>query len=324
MAARTADHIRLGLFVLVGSLLLVVGLYLLGSKRDLFQRTVRVEVRFQQVSGLRPGNNVRYAGITVGTVKDIRIESDTSVLVTLAIRTADAGHIREDAVASLGSDGLMGNRLVNISAGDGHAGPIADGSVLRSSMPLDTDLMMRTLDRTNVNMAEITDDLRQLSDRINRPGSLVMLLGDTVLAAQVRASLTDLQGSVQHVRSVAANVDAVMGDVRDGRGAMGVLVSDPAAEAQVRQWLLTMQQLADSLAHATAQIDQFAVAMNTSGSLGHTIARDTAVAGDVRRTVQQLERSSGVLEENLRALQRNWLFRRYFREKEKEERRSTK
>src|SRR5687768_16958162 len=104
MASRTSDHIRLGLFVLAGTLLLLVGLYMLGSKQDLFRNTVEVRTHFQQVSGLRPGNNVRYAGINVGTVSDIRIISDTAVLVTLAIREKDAAYVRGNAIASLGSD----------------------------------------------------------------------------------------------------------------------------------------------------------------------------------------------------------------------------
>jgi len=318
MAAKAADHIRLGLFVLAGTLLLVVGLYMLGSKQDLFKRTVKVEARFLQVSGLRTGNNVRYAGINVGTVSDIRIINDTTVLVTLSIREKDAAYIRDNAIVSLGSDGLMGNKLVNIAAGEGNGAPISDGIELRTSVPLDTDLMMRTLDRTNENMAAITDDLRELSDRINRPGSLVHLLSDTLLAEQVRGSLEELRGTVHHVRSATKAVDELMADVQAGKGALGTLVGDPAAEQQVRNWLGTMQQLADSLAHATAQVDRFATALNEPGGLGHTITRDTAVAGDVRRTVSQLEKSSTTLEENLRALQRNWFFRKYFKEKERE------
>jgi phospholipid/cholesterol/gamma-HCH transport system substrate-binding protein len=321
MPARTADHIRLGLFVLAGTLLLLVGLYMIGSKKDLFRRTVNVEARFRQVSGLRTGNNVRYAGINVGTVGDIRMISDTSVLVILSIREKDASYIRDNAVVSLGSDGLMGNKLVNIAAGDGNGGPITDGTQLRSSLPLDTDLMMRTLDRTNENMAAITDDLRELSDRINRPGSLVHLLSDTILAAQVRGSLIDLRSTAQHVRSATRAVDELMNDVQAGRGALGTLVGDPAAEQQVRTWLATMQELADSLAHATAQIDRFATGLNEPGGLGHTLSKDTAVAGDVRRTVAQLEQSSILLEEDLRALQRNWFFRKYFKEKAREEER---
>ncbi len=115
-----------------------------------------------------------------------------------------------------------------------------------------------------------------------------------------------------------------MADVRAGKGAIGTLVSDPAAEEQVRQWLTSMQTLADSLASTSAQIDRFTTALNTPGSLGHTLTQDTAVAGDVRRTLSQLERSSVVLEEDLKALQSNWFFRNYFKQKDKERQKELK
>lgn len=307
---------RLGLFVLGGTALLVLGLYLLGSKRSLFSSTVTVTTTFQHVGGLRPGNNVRYAGITVGTVEDIAIQSDTAVLVTMAVRTKDAGHILDNAIASLGTDGLMGNKLVNIGPGEGAGSPIVEGSPLRSSVPLDTDEMMRTLDRTNINMAEITDDLRELSGRINQPGSLVSLLSDTMLAQQVRGSLTELEHAASHMRNASAGVDAILADVRSGQGALGILVGDPAAEQQVRGWLSTMQQLADSLAHASTELDRFAKGLNDPQGTAYALTRDTAVAGDVRRTLDQLQKSSVTLDEDLKALQRNWFFRKYFKEQE--------
>src|SRR5690606_10842131 len=146
MSSRKTDHLRLGLFVLAGTIVLVAGLYLLGAKRSLFHNTITVSAHFGQVSGLRAGNNVRYAGIDVGTVRSIRIVSDTAVLVTMDVRTRDASHIRNTAIASLGNDGLMGSKLVNLAPGDGEGAPIQDQDHLRSSVPLDTDLMMRTLD----------------------------------------------------------------------------------------------------------------------------------------------------------------------------------
>lgn len=317
MANRKGDHIRLGIFVLAGTALLIIGLYMLGSKQDLFSRNITVSTTFQQVGGLRPGNNVRYAGINVGTVKRISIVSDTAVLVEMAVRVEEAAHIRENAIASLGSDGLMGNKLVNIGPGEGDGAAIHEGSTLRSSVPLDTDMMMRTLDRTNMNMAAITDDLRMLSQRLNTPGSLVHLLSDTLLSGDLRASLEDLRQAAEHARNASASVDAVMNDVRAGKGAIGTLVGDPGAEDQVRQWLGSMELLADSLASASAQIDRFTAALNSPGSLGHVLSQDTAVAGDVRRMLRQLAQSSVVLEEDLKALQGNWFFRKYFKEKAK-------
>lgn len=322
MASKPSDHIKLGLFVLAGSMLLIVGLYMLGSKRNLFRSTVEIGTHFHNAGGLRPGNNVRYAGINVGTVEGVRILNDTSVLVTMAIREQDAGYIRDNAVASLGSDGLMGNKLVNIAPGEGTGSAIVDGSMLGSSIPLDTDQMMRTLDRTNVNMAAITDDLKLLSERLTKPGGMVHMLSDSVLAMDMRRSIIDLQRSVDHVRSATANVDAMLADVKAGKGALGMLVSDPATEQQVRDGLTTMLRMADTLAHASAQVDRFAESLNTPGGMAYTLAHDTAAANDVRRTMANLEKSSATLEENLRALQRNFLFRKYFREKEREERKA--
>lgn len=319
MASKPGDHIKLGLFVLAGSALLIVGLYMLGSKRNLFRSTVEISTNFHNAGGLRPGNNVRYAGINVGTVEGVRIMNDTTVLVTMAIREEDAEYIRDNAIATLGTDGLMGNKLVNIAPGEGTGSIIVDGTDLDSSIPLDTDQMMRTLDRTNMNMAEITDDLKVLSERLTRPGGIIHMLSDSVLALEMRSSITDLQRSVDHVRAATSSVDVMLADVKAGKGVLGMLVSDPATEQQVRDGLAAMQRMADTLAHASAEVDRFAGALNTPGGMAYTLAHDTAAANEVRRTMANLEKSSGTLEENLRALQRNWFFRKYFKEKAKAE-----
>jgi len=124
------------------------------------------------------------------------------------------------------------------------------------------------------------------------------------------------------VRAATSNVDAMLADVKAGRGVLGMLVSDPATEQQVRDGLAAMQRMADTLAHASAQVDRFAGSLNTPGGMAYTMAHDTAAAGDVRRTMANLEKSSATLEENLRALQRNWFFRKYFKEQEKEQRKA--
>ncbi|MBK9275630.1 MAG: MCE family protein [Flavobacteriales bacterium] len=322
---RTSEQsLRLGLFVLAGTAVLVIGLYLLGSKRDLFSRTITVEAVFQQVGGLRPGNNVRYMGINVGTVKDIAITSDTTVRVRLAIREEAAGHIRSNAVATVGTDGLMGNRLVNLAPGEGEGAPLAEDVVLPSSVPLDTDLMLRTLDRTNANLAAITDDVRELAARLNTKGNAVDLLADTVLAHDLGAALREIRIAAGHARAATAGIDALMGDVREGKGVLGTLVGDPASEQQVRGLLGNLRQVSDSLHAATEGINRFAEALNTPGGMAHTLTADTLLTLDLRRTLSRLDTGSALLNEDLRALQRNWFFRGYFKDKEKVLKRGTR
>lgn len=276
------DPLRLGLFVLTGTAVLVAGLYLLGSKRNLFRRTIHVEAVFQQVGGLRPGNNVRYMGINVGTVDRIDIVNDTAVRVVLAIREDASEHIRTDAVATVGTDGLMGNRLVNLSPGEGGGVALNEGVRLPSSVPLDTDLMLRTLDRTNANLAVITDEVRVLAHKLNQPGNAVDLLTDTVLAGDLSAALVQLRAAAENARTATAGIDALMGDVRNGKGALGALVSDPASEQQVRGMLGNLQHVSDSLQALTNGLGRFARDLNTPGGLAHTLLADTALAHDVR------------------------------------------
>ncbi|MBL7964124.1 MAG: MCE family protein [Flavobacteriales bacterium] len=322
--ATKGDPLRLGAFVMAGTLVLVAGLYLLGSKRNLFSRTITVHAHFQNVGGLRPGNNVRYMGINVGTVEQIALDGDTAVRVTLAIRTDAVEHIRSNAVATVGTDGLMGNRLVNLAPGDGQGGELVDGTVLPSSVPLDTDLMLRTLDRTNANLASITDEVRKLAVKMNKPGNALDLLTDTLLAYDLSVALIQLREAATHARSATEGVDELLGDVRTGKGALGTLVADPASEAQVRRMLGNLAQISDSLRTAAQEVDRFTRSLNSPTGTAGTLVADTAFATDMRRTITRLDTSTVLLNENLRALQRNWFFRGYFKDQEKERKKQEK
>ena len=318
MANERTNIFKLGVFVLTGVTLLVLGLYLLGAKRDLFSRTLDVTAEFKEVNGLRAGSNVRYAGINVGTVVDITIVSDTMVLVEMMIRRKDAAFIRTDAVAEIASDGLMGNKLVNIIPGDGSGGPLADGNVLKSSPGLDTDAMLRTLGTSNENLVAITGDLRALAERLNSENGLLTLLTDTALVVDVHEMFADVRGAAANAREITQRANEVVRSLQAGEGALGMLVSDPAAEQQVRQVLGNLQHVSDSLALVAQELSRFAEGLNKQGGLGHTLTRDTAVVVDVKRVIANLDTSSATLTEDLRALQRNWFFRKYFKEKGKE------
>lgn len=318
MASENTRSIKLGAFVLVGLILLLGGLYLLGTKRDLFSHTLTVSARFTEVNGLRTGDNVRYAGIDVGTVKGIRILSDTVVLVTMLVRADEARHIRTDAVARIASDGLMGSKLVALEAGDGSGGPIAEGAELHSRHGLDTDAMLRTLSRSNDNLVAITTDLRALTHGLNAEGGLPALFKDTVLVQDVRAAVADAAATAANARDLTARVDRLVQGLQAGQGALGALLADTATDRRFRDLVTALQQAAGPLLHASAELDRFTTGLHAPGGLGHVLVDDTAVTQGLRRVVANLDTSSATLNEDLRALQRNWFFRRYFKEKEKE------
>src|SRR5690349_12707063 len=126
MAKEVSKNIRLGVFVLLGTILLIAALYLIGNNHNLFGNTFRISAEFYNVNGLMPGNNVRFSGIDVGTVESVEIVSDSSVRVVMVIEQDIRKYIRKNAVASIGTDGLMGNKLVNINSSDEDAEPIEE------------------------------------------------------------------------------------------------------------------------------------------------------------------------------------------------------
>lgn len=317
MAKEGNTTLRLGAFMVGGTLLLFIALYLLGNKRGLFSESITVFAEFEHVGGLQPGNNVRYAGINVGTVRALTIVNDSTVRVEMYLRESEAEHIHADAVASVGSDGLMGNKLVNIEPGAGSEEPLTDGAVLTTSVPLDTEGMMRTLDVTNRNLAAITMDLRDLTSRLNHPGSVLDLLADPSVADDLRLTVADIQATSMAARSATERVDRMLADVQAGKGALGTLVGDPVAEERVKSTLERLQRLSDSLAHAAGELDRFSSGLNDPDGLTHLLTQDSSSAADIRRSIANLEKGTELLNEDLKALQSNWFFRKYFKDQAK-------
>src|SRR5215216_5353712 len=108
MEVITKQKVKIGLFVLCGLIILLSFVFFIGSKKNMFTKTFRVFGTFHNAGGLQTGNNVLFGGVNVGTVEDITILSDTMVRVNLIIQSKMSKFITKDAIATVGSDGLMG------------------------------------------------------------------------------------------------------------------------------------------------------------------------------------------------------------------------
>ena len=114
MAKRGINNVKLGAFALAGLIFLVLLLYMIGKNRNLFGSTYTLKARFENIQGLVTGNNVRFAGIEAGTVKRIKIQNDTTVEITMIIDKKMLNVIRKNAMVSIGTEGFVGNKVVNI------------------------------------------------------------------------------------------------------------------------------------------------------------------------------------------------------------------
>jgi phospholipid/cholesterol/gamma-HCH transport system substrate-binding protein len=316
---QTTNHIKLGLFVLSGTIVLILALYMIGSKRNVFSNTIEISAVFYNVNGLMPGNNVRYGGIDIGTVKKLVFENDTSITVKMVIEKKIAHFIKKNAVASIGTDGLMGNKLVNINSVMEAAQPIQEGDVLLSMRPVESDEMVRTLNETNLNLNAITNDLKGLTQRINKNNNLISLLSDTTATENLRQAISAINQAADHARNVTQQVDDMVLNIKNGKGIAGTILTDTASAGNFLRMLNNLERFSDSLNTTINRIGTFSSQLNNSNGLLHAAMTDSSMKNDVKSMIQQLNKSAAVLDEDLHALQKNFLFRKYFRQKEKKE-----
>lgn len=315
---KTTNNLKLGIFVTVGTALLILALYLIGSKKQLFSDTVKINAVFHNVDGLRTGNNVRFAGITIGTVDKINIINDTTVVVSMLIDNASIKFIRKSSLADIGSDGLMGNKLINLKIGNPESPEVIELDTIYSNAPIETDDMIRTLNNTNNNILLVSADLKSITKRINENKNIWSLLEDTSSTAQIRNSIRNMEAMTSNATVITANVEALLDDMKNGKGAAGKIMADEKTSEQLTEIVQNLKDATDTAKLALHHMHEFMKDLNiTPGPLG-VLARDTAMANDMKTIFHNLKLSSATLDDNMKALQSNFLFRKYFRKKEKE------
>jgi phospholipid/cholesterol/gamma-HCH transport system substrate-binding protein len=185
---------KLGMFIVAGMVLLVFGLFYVGKQKNLFVPVFRLKAVFTNVSGLKTGNNVRFGGIVVGTVDGIQLLTDTSVLVDMSIKNEIQKFIKQDAIANIGSDGLVGDRVVFISPGTASRQPVKENEILVSHAPVETEQILSGLKTSADNAALITQQLAEVAYKINHGhGIISKLLGDSTLGKNLDATVVNLR-----------------------------------------------------------------------------------------------------------------------------------
>lgn len=207
MDVSVSQKIKTGAFALLSILLLLTIIIIIGSQRNMFGPGFTVFARFKNISGLKEGNYVRFAGINVGTVSSIQIENDTTVKVELNLERKVHRYIKQDATASIGSDGLMGDKLVVVSPGSAEAGQAKNDSEIQSSDPVDVDRIVNNLSKISDNAEELTGSMARVMTKIDRgEGSFGRLVNDDKLVKNLEGTLTSAKATVDTVKKTASSV----------------------------------------------------------------------------------------------------------------------
>jgi len=188
--------VRLGLFVIGGLALFVLAIFIIGKQKNLFNPVFKLTTTFYNVSGLQVGNNIRFSGINVGTVDNISIVNDSTVKVDMMVRQEVKQFIKSDCVVAIGSEGLIGDRLLIITQGSADAALARDGEELLSVEPVETDAIMASVQVTAANAEIITDQLAEIMLKINGgEGTLGRLIQDTTIARNIDQTIINLKKS---------------------------------------------------------------------------------------------------------------------------------
>lgn len=319
MRISNAQKIKLGMFVLITGFILIVSLYLIGKKQNLFGNTFKITAVFHNVSGLKLGNNVRYAGINVGTVKNIVMINDSTICVDMNIEEDIIKHMRRNALAVVGSDGLVGSMVVNIIPGSSDGLPLQKGDTLKSMRKLSTMDMMSTLEITNANAAELTQELLKITHSINEgKGTLGLLVNDEAMGSDLKETMGNLKTASLEASKVIDEIKEVVSSVDNEENLLHVLVKDSVSAQQFRSVMANLEKSSEDINLVISNLNEVILSVKDGEGAFNYVASDTVLVQDIGETVKNIKKGSVMLNENLEALRHNTFFKGYFKKQEKE------
>lgn len=328
MAKQLVNNIKLGVFVLAGLFFLILMLYMIGRNQNLFGSNFTLLARFENVQGLKTGNNVRYGGIEVGTVKKINILNDTLIEVVMTVDDKMKTIIHKNAVVSIGTDGLVGNKVVDIIASKHPATVVEDGTVLVSKKPVDTDEMLRTLYKTNNDISAITANLKITVTRINSSTALWDLLNEKGLPQNLKQSASNIRMATAKANNIINDLSGIVNDVKNGKGSLGTLLTDTAFARNLNTAVLKIQSVGDAADSLSQQISQAVSGIqrdiNNGRGTVNALLKDTLMTMNLGKSLDNIREGTDGFNQNMEALKHNFLFRGYFRKLERQKQKESK
>ncbi|HEV8273906.1 MAG TPA: MlaD family protein [Chitinophagaceae bacterium] len=309
-----------GMFIFFGLLILIITVLTMGGRKNAFEKTITLNATFNDVSGLQKGNNIWFAGIKVGTVKKVELTDHGKIDVEMNIKKQSIDFIHRDAMVKIGSDGLIGNRIVIIYGGTASAFAVKAGDTLRSEMPLNSAQMMNTLQESNQNLSAITSNLKSVSTKLAQgEGTLGQLFTEDSLANSLKLTANTLRYASESVQLLTSNLATYTTKMQQKGVLANDFVSDTIFFNRLKAASLQIQEASQNAKELTDNLSQVSYRMRDSSNLAGVVLQDQESAAKLRASVENLQAGTKKFDENMEALKHNFLFRGYFRKKEKRE-----
>lgn len=311
--------IKVGIFVVGGIVLFCVGLFLIGSKAQLFGHHFTVYAEFADISTIQGGAKVRVRGMDAGQIKAIRVPRNPSDKFRLRLEVDQKFRpiVRQDSVATIQTEGMVGNQFVNIADGTNHSPECSGNCTLHSKEPVSTDALMRKASDIANTMQSTMQDLQHRADT-----AMQNITDATGHADQL------IKGVQPNVLQMTGNANALIAGIRQGHGAAGKLLTDPTVAQNVdntvanareasenangmiadvrKSDLPAVNQAVTNAEQTTQKINQAVGTILAPGNHGES----TAVA--IRETAHSAQQASTNMADDTEALKHNFLFRGFF------------
>jgi len=279
MSNESSNNWKLGIFVTAGILLFITAIYFIGVNRNLFGSNFVLRSEFKNVSGLKQGSNVRLSGINIGTVSKIDFISDSLVLVRLLIRKDVQKYIKTDAVASITSDGLMGDKILIISPGTTSRTIVKDNDIIASYKAIEIDDLFSSVKQSADNAKAITDELVEFSAKMNNKNSLLTkIMTNKDFAARIDRTIENLEISSQELAKFTPILN-------NKSGTVAKIFTD-------KKWSDNIESSISHLQNSSREISIFTTKLNDKNNVLSQLSSNDTLAISIENTLRNLEKSS--------------------------------
>lgn len=306
-----------GLFIFIGLMFLLGGILIVGNIRETFNNKMKVISIFDDVSGLKEGNNVWYSGVKIGTVSNMNFFGKSQVEVVLNIATKAQQYIRKDAKVKISSDGIIGNKIIVIYGGTVDFAQVEIGDTLAVERTFTSEDMINTLQDNNENLLTITSNIKTITNRlVDGEGTIGKLMNDTSVYANINAATAALQKATVKAEQMISSL-ATFSSALNKKGTLAnELTTDTTVFNSVKASVAKFHQMADT---ASVFITNLKNAGNNPNSAIGVLLHDKEAGAYLKESMKNLESSSKKLDADLEAAQHNFLLRGYFKKKAKAE-----
>jgi phospholipid/cholesterol/gamma-HCH transport system substrate-binding protein len=319
---QTKHTMIVGAFIFFGVAILLIGVLSLGGRKKIYERTIELSAVFNDVAGLQKGNNIWYYGVKIGMVDKVKVLGASKVDVVMQIEKHYKEFIHKDSRAKIGSDGLIGNRIVIIYGGSPQTPVVQAGDRLQPDAPLNSAEMMNTLQESNKNLSAITSDFKIVSRKLaGGEGTIGELIANDSMAKHLEATTIMLQYASQNIQTFTQNLANYTSKMQQKGALTNDLVNDTLFYTRLKAASLQIQDASENAKELTRNLKEVSYRLRDSSNLAGVIFQDQQTAANLRMAVENIQAGTKKFDENMEALQHNFLFRGFFRRREKEQQR---